>query len=131
MRTVSQSTTPGSSDTAALAGTVADVERHVRVCALLIGVEGLALLRHLYDGPDDAVDRRLAEIRRILDDDRFLAESKVREADPRAGYRAWSQSYDEPGNPIIAIEQPAVWSLLLGPITSATCAASISTFPRR
>jgi SAM-dependent methyltransferase len=91
---------------------VAGVERRVRVRELLIGVEGLALLRHLYDGPDDAVGRRLAEVRRVLSDDSFLAEAKIREADPRAGYRAWSQSYDEPGNPIIAIEQPALWSLL-------------------
>ena len=28
------------------------------------------------------------------------------------GYAAWSTSYNEPGNPIVAIEQPAVWSLL-------------------
>lgn len=96
----------------ALADTVATVDRRVRVRELLIGVEGLALLRHLYDGPSDAVDRRLAEVRRILADDSFLAEATISEANPRDGYRAWSRSYDEPGNPIIAIEQPAVWSLL-------------------
>jgi SAM-dependent methyltransferase len=91
---------------------VADGERHVRVRELLVGVEGLALLRHLYDGTDGTADRRLAEVRDILDDDRFLAEAKIREADARDGYREWSVSYDEPGNPIIALEQPALWSLL-------------------
>ena len=84
----------------------------MRIRELLVGVEGLALLRHLYDGTDDAADRRIAEVRRVLDDDALLAGEPIREADPQAGYRAWSESYDEPGNPIIALEQPAVWSLL-------------------
>jgi SAM-dependent methyltransferase len=88
------------------------MDRHIRVRELLVGVEGLALLRHLYDGTDGAADRRLAEVRRILDDDRFLVETRIREADARDGYREWSVSYDEPGNPIIALEQPALWSLL-------------------
>jgi len=88
------------------------MDRHVRIRELLVGVEGLALLRHLYDGTDDAADRRIAEVRRVLDDDALLAGEPIREADPQAGYRAWSESYDEPGNPIIALEQPAVWSLL-------------------
>ncbi len=88
------------------------VARHVRLRELLVGVEGLALLRHLYDGSEDAADRRLGEVRRVLDEDVFLAGEPIREADPRAGYGAWSETYDAPGNPIIALEQPAVWSLL-------------------
>jgi SAM-dependent methyltransferase len=88
------------------------VERHVRDRELLIGVEGLALLRHLYDGSDDAAQRRLAEVRRILDDESLLRGAPIRETDPRTGYRGWSYSYDEPGNPIVALEQPIVWSLL-------------------
>jgi SAM-dependent methyltransferase len=86
--------------------------RNVRLRELLVGVEGLALLRHLYDGTDDAADRRLREVRRVLDEEAFLAGEPIREAPPRAGYQAWSASYDEPGNPIIALEQPAVWSLV-------------------
>jgi SAM-dependent methyltransferase len=86
--------------------------RHVRLRELLVGIEGLALLRHLYDGTDDDADRRLSEVRRLLDDDAFLRGEPIREADPRAGYRTWSESYDEPGNPIVALEQPAVWSLV-------------------
>ncbi len=88
------------------------MNRHVRIRELLVGVEGLALLRHLYDGTDDAADRRIAELQRVLDDDTLLAGEAISEADPQTGYRAWSARYDEPGNPVIALEQPAVWSLL-------------------
>lgn len=86
--------------------------RHVRLVELLLGVEGLALMRRLYDGTDASADERLAEIRRVLDEPAFAAGEPIRELGARAGYRAWSESYDESGNPIIAIEPPAVWSLV-------------------
>jgi SAM-dependent methyltransferase len=86
--------------------------RHVRLRDLLVGVEGLALLRHLYDGTDDDADRRIAEVRRLLEDDAYSETELTSEADARTGYGAWSSSYDEPGNPIIALEEPAVWSLV-------------------
>lgn len=88
------------------------VDRNVRIRELLIGIEGLALLRHLYDGTDAAADRRLVEVRLALDDPLTLAGERIREMDPSDGYRLWSESYDDPGNPIIALEQAAVWSLL-------------------
>lgn len=88
--------------------------RHVRLRELLIGVEGLALLRRLYDGTDEEAERRIAEARRILDDEAFAAGEATGEADARAGYERWSERYDEPGNPLIAIEQPVVWGLLEG-----------------
>jgi len=86
--------------------------RYVRLRELLVGVEGLALLRQLYDGTDDDAERRIAEVRGILDDEALAIGDWTQEREPRAGYRAWSAGYDEPGNPIVAIEQPAVWSLL-------------------
>jgi ubiquinone/menaquinone biosynthesis C-methylase UbiE len=86
--------------------------RHVDLRELLVGVEGLALLRHLYDSSDAAAGRRLEEVRRVLDDDALAGGEPIDELEPRAGYGAWSVAYDEPGNPIIALEQPAVWSLL-------------------
>jgi ubiquinone/menaquinone biosynthesis C-methylase UbiE len=88
--------------------------RHVRLRELLIGVEGLALLRHLYDGSDDDADRRLDEVRRVLDDGALDGGELTTESDARTGYRAWSENYDEPGNPLIALEEPAVWSLVDG-----------------
>jgi SAM-dependent methyltransferase len=84
----------------------------VRLRELLVGVEGLALLRHLYDGDEAIADRRLAEVRRLLDDDAFAVRELTTEADPLAGYRSWAESYDEPGNPIVSVEEPVLWSLV-------------------
>ena len=86
--------------------------RHVRTRELLVGIEGLALLRHLYDSSDETAEQRLLELRGLLDDEALASSEPIREAPPRAGYQAWSSSYDEPGNPIVALEQPAVWSVL-------------------
>jgi hypothetical protein len=86
--------------------------RNVRLRELLVGIEGLALLRHLYDGTDEDTAHRLAEVRRLLDDEMFAASELTWEADPRAGYGSWSHRYDEPGNPIIALEEPEMWSLI-------------------
>lgn len=89
-----------------------EAARHLRLRELLVGVEGLALLRNLYDGTDADAERRLGEVRRLLHDEAFAAGEPVAEADPRSGYGAWSERYDEPGNPIVELEQPAVWSLV-------------------
>jgi len=86
--------------------------RNVRLRELLLGVEGLALLRNLFDGTDADADQRLAEVRRLLDDDAFEVVEPTAEADARTGYAAWSASYDDPDNLIIALEEPAVWGLL-------------------
>jgi ubiquinone/menaquinone biosynthesis C-methylase UbiE len=85
--------------------------RRIRLRELLVGVEGLALLRHLYDGNDVDAERRIHEVRRLLDEDEFSSMETMSEADPRSGYAAWSERYDDPGNLIIAIEEPVVWSL--------------------
>ncbi len=86
--------------------------RHMQLGELLVGVEGLALLRRLYDGTDEDAACRLAEVARIVNDNAFSAAVLTSEADPQSGYGSWSERYDEPGNPIIAIEEPVVWSLL-------------------
>lgn len=95
-----------------VAATLDQMARRVRLAELLIGIEGLALLRHLYDGEDVDAERRLAEVRQLLDDETYSVGELTSEADPRRGYRSWSERYDEPGNPIIAIEEPAVWARL-------------------
>jgi ubiquinone/menaquinone biosynthesis C-methylase UbiE len=88
------------------------VPRHVRLRELLVGVEGLALLRRLYDGSDEDADRRLTEIRRLLDDEAVAISEPTSEADPVAGYGSWSENYDETANQIVELEQPVVWGLI-------------------
>jgi ubiquinone/menaquinone biosynthesis C-methylase UbiE len=90
--------------------------RHLGGKELLVGIEGLAILRHLYDGADADAERRLDEVGAILNRDGDRAGVGVGEATPEAdvvsGYGAWAATYDEPGNPIVALEQPAVWGLI-------------------
>jgi SAM-dependent methyltransferase len=104
---------------------VRDMTRHVRMCELSIGVEGLALLRQLYEGTDEVASQRLAEVRLLLADDTPPEGDAIYEKSAREGYRAWSESYDEPGNPIIALEQPAAWALVdplaPGTVLDAAC----------
>lgn len=99
--------------------------RNVSLRELLAGVEGLALLRNLYDGADADAARRLTELRELLDDPALAAAEPTPELDAAAGYAIWSDSYDEPGNPIVAIEQAAVSELLgaapLGRALDAAC----------
>ena len=88
--------------------------RNVRLRELLVGVEGLALLRHLYDGSDADADQRVAEVRRLLDDATYDAVEPTTEASVQTGYAAWAGSYDTPDNLIIALEEPEVRRLLEG-----------------
>jgi ubiquinone/menaquinone biosynthesis C-methylase UbiE len=86
--------------------------RHVSLRELLAGVEGLALLRNLYDGSDEDASRRLEELRSVLDDPALSSAEATPELSAAAGYAIWSDSYDDPGNPIVALEETAVQDLL-------------------
>jgi SAM-dependent methyltransferase len=48
----------------------------------------------------------------VLDDPTLSSAEATAELDPAAGYAIWSDSYDQPGNPIVAIEETAVAKLL-------------------
>ena len=102
--------------------------RHVRLRELLLSVEGLALARLLFDGDDATVAARVDEVRRIVGDDEastFELGADVPERDARSGYASWSETYDEPGNPLIAVEEPAVRTILaelpIGAALDAAC----------
>jgi SAM-dependent methyltransferase len=79
-----------------------------RPLAYLLGVEGLALLRGFHGDFDDAfVEARIAEVRRLLDDPSVAdAEVKVDRLDTVAGYREWSETYDEEDNGCFDIDEP-------------------------
>lgn len=89
--------------------------RHVRLREFLVGVEGLALFRHLLEGDDETAAARIEEVRRIVgasEERTYGLGSDVPELDARAGYARWAATYDRPGNPLVSAEQPAVWTLL-------------------
>jgi hypothetical protein len=89
--------------------------RYVRLREFLVGIEGLALMRHLFVGEDEAAERRIDEVRRITgeaEEGRFAAGLEVPVLDARRGYAAWSETYDRPGNPLVSVEGPAVERLL-------------------
>jgi ubiquinone/menaquinone biosynthesis C-methylase UbiE len=89
--------------------------RHVRLREFLVGVEGLALLRGLFTGTDEAAGRRIDEVRRMVGEaeaDTFALGADVAELDVADGYARWSTTYDEFGNPLISVEQPVVWALI-------------------
>ena len=89
--------------------------RHVRLREFLVGVEGLALFRHLLEGDDETAAVRIDEVRRIVgaeEEPTYGLGSDVPELDARAGYARWAETYDLPGNPLISVEQPSVWALL-------------------
>jgi ubiquinone/menaquinone biosynthesis C-methylase UbiE len=92
---------------------------------LLVGVEGLAVLRNLYDATDEDAARRLGELRNVLGDPTYDHAEATPEFDPREGYSLWSDSYDEPGNPIVALEEEVVHdlirSVLAGRALDAAC----------
>jgi ubiquinone/menaquinone biosynthesis C-methylase UbiE len=59
-------------------------------------------------------DARIEEIRHIVSgaDDLYELGIDVPTVDARSGYARWAATYDRGGNPLISLEQPAVWELL-------------------
>ena len=82
---------------------------------LLLGVSGVALLRH-WGLDSDVVQDQVDTMARLLDRHREGAWAHVERAEKSviAGYADWAAVYDDPGNPILSAEQPAVWELLKG-----------------
>jgi SAM-dependent methyltransferase len=95
--------------------------------AYLLGLEGIALLRAFSGACDrDFTLARLREIRALLDSVEELGEGvEVRPMTTRDGYARWAESYDEPGNQLLDVEQPIVREILdglpLGVALDAAC----------
>ena len=83
--------------------------------AYLLGIEGLALLR-AWAGDFDAafVDRRLAEVRRLLATEALAGHDGVLvgRGDTRTGYRQWAATYDEPRNSLFDAEEPVMHQII-------------------
>jgi SAM-dependent methyltransferase len=95
--------------------TVGLVSLHRQHAAWLLGLEGIALLRH--GAGDDVgggfVESRLAEVRRIvdaIDDETPLVD--IGDISVREGYAIWAASYDGEDNPLFGPDQAAVRPLL-------------------
>lgn len=84
--------------------------------AYLLGVEGTALLRAFAGHYDrDFTEGRLAEVRALLGSaDQFGDGAETRPITAGEGYRAWAETYDQPGNGPIDLEQPIVRDILDG-----------------
>ncbi|MFF9350125.1 class I SAM-dependent methyltransferase [Streptomyces sp. NPDC014734] len=88
-----------------------------RVRELVLGIQGLALLRHAVDGDEAFLRQRVSDIRRFA-----LAEpgeerlpdggAAVSELDVASGYAAWSAVYDSLPSSYIEVEEPVVASIL-------------------
>lgn len=84
--------------------------------AYLLGLQGIALLRAfsgVYD--QEFTLARLRNTQALLDSAERLGEGvEARPITPREGYALWAESYDEPGNALIDLEQPVVRDILSG-----------------
>ncbi|MFE2934338.1 class I SAM-dependent methyltransferase [Streptomyces sp. NPDC059278] len=87
-----------------------------RVRELVLGIEGLALLRHAVDGDEKFLQERVAEIRRFALDEEKLPDggALVSELDAAAGYASWSAVYDSLPSSYIEVEEPVVRTILDG-----------------
>lgn len=97
-----------------------------RVRELMMGIEGLALLRNAIDGGEEFLTARVAEMRKIIDSAVGVTESEtLAELDAATGYAAWASTYDSKPNFILAVEEPVVESLLArippGSVLDAAC----------
>ena len=96
--------------------------------AYLLGLEGMALLRAWAGDFDrEFVEGRLAEVRRLLDDE-SLADHEgvlVGRGDTLTGYRQWSSTYDEPRNSLFDCDEPVMHEILdalpTGSVLDAAC----------
>ena len=85
-----------------------------RVRELMMGVEGLALLRNAIDGDAQFLTARVEEMRKIIDSVDGVGEGEtLAELDAATGYAAWASTYDSKPNFILAVEEPVVESLLV------------------
>lgn len=82
--------------------------------AYVLGLEGVALLRSFIGEFDrEFVEERIAEVRRLLDDESLAnAGVEVERVDTVEGYRRWSRSYDDGRNSAFDFDEPTVLEIV-------------------
>ncbi|WP_439384460.1 class I SAM-dependent methyltransferase [Amycolatopsis lexingtonensis] len=81
--------------------------------AYLLGVEGLALLRGFTGEFDrEFTEARIAEVRRLLDDESLADGVEVERLDTVAGYDLWAGTYDDPANAAFALDEPLLEEII-------------------
>ncbi|MFB7918513.1 class I SAM-dependent methyltransferase [Streptomyces sp. NPDC056061] len=88
-----------------------------RVRELVLGIQGLALLRNAVDGDDAFLRQRVEDIRRFASAEPGREPfpdggAAVSELDAASGYAAWSAVYDSLPSSYIEVEEPVVSSIL-------------------
>ena len=94
--------------------------------AYLLGVEGLALLRSFTGEFDrEFAEARIAEVRRLLDDESLAHGVDVDRLDTVPGYDLWAGTYDRPGNAAFDLDEPWLKELVdplpPGDVLDAAC----------
>jgi SAM-dependent methyltransferase len=77
-----------------------------------LGVAGMALLRRWLEAEPDEADSRVAELADLLEQVRNEERVALQWFDSDEGYADWAATYDSPGNPLLAVEEPAVRTIL-------------------
>ena len=90
------------------------MRRRTTVRELIFGIQGLALLRGFIAGSDEDAAARIGEITRVatVHDDELSTAIEFPERSAQHGYAQWSKTYDDPGNPLIHLEETVLWPLL-------------------
>jgi ubiquinone/menaquinone biosynthesis C-methylase UbiE len=91
--------------------------RTIQLVELGLGIEGMALMRCLFEDDQATVESRLGEIRRFLAEADRPPLSLARDFPERSaadGYAAWAATYDAMPNALIDAEQLVVTELLAG-----------------
>ena len=91
------------------------MDHQPRLERLLIGLRGLGLLRAWPLGDSGEAEIQLAAIAEMLahrDGPPMNEVLELREYDHADGYAAWSETYDEPGNALIDVEERALRPIL-------------------
>ena len=104
------------------------MDHQPRLERLLIGLRGLGLLRAWPLGDEAEAESQLAAIADMLvhrDDPPMNEVLELREYDHANGYEAWSETYDEPGNALIDVEEgalrPILAALAVGDAADVAC----------